>query len=88
MRVTSDAAVLKVKAALLLILSEVLLPLSVAKDAVGVAIVLSRVKVKAALVAVLVAASTCLTKTLLAPSPVRVKLEPVKTIQVAPESSE
>ena len=78
---------LKVKAALLVILSAAL-PLSVVKVAVGVAIVLSRVKVKAALVAVLVAASTCLTKTLLAPSPVRVKLEPVKTIQVAPESSE
>ena len=79
---------LKLKAALLVILSVVLVPLSVVKDTVGVAIVLSRVKASVVLVAVLATASTCLTKTLFAPSPVNVKLEPVKTIQVAPESSE
>ena len=48
MRVTSEAAALNVKAALLLILSVVLLPLSVVKATVGVAIVLSSVKVKLA----------------------------------------
>ena len=67
MRVTSDAAVLKVKAALLVILSAAV-PLSVVKDTVGVATVLSRVNVSVVLLAVLPAVSVSVTTTVWLPS--------------------
>ena len=72
---------------LLVILSAVLVPLSVAKARVGALAVVSSVKVYAVLGALaLPAASVWRTSTLLAPSPVRVTLVPTPGVQLAPAS--